>query len=75
MLSIGRITSEINRKIEPNEIEASVAVSSEVKILPINIPAKVKNDVIISKSKAVIGSADKICDLKNIKDSAIIITS
>ena len=48
ILSSGRMTLDKKRKIDPNEIEAKVAVSSDSKTYPIAIPNNV-NKVVINK--------------------------
>ena len=75
MLSIGSITFDKNKNTEPKDIEAKVAVSSEVNKLPTSIPAKVKKDVTISNKRLVFGSDNKTWDLKNIKAIITIITN
>jgi len=65
MLSKGMITLDKNKKMEPDEIAARVAVSSEVKRCPMSIPRRIKK-VVMSRSEEIrTGRLARICALKN----------
>ena len=75
MLSKGRMTDERNKNTLPTDIEASVAVSSDIKIYPLSIPMNVKKVVISNKIGIIVIKAGIIWALKKKIDIPTIITS